>query len=73
MSHTKDAPKLTKKSSGLLKDWWSICVSNIFRGFNSMEGHKHLSRLFSDNLLAMLIGLMRFEAIIVNVWVNGDF
>ena len=27
VSHKNDSSNLTKKSSGLLKDWWSICLS----------------------------------------------
>ena len=42
-----------KKFSGLLKDWWSICLS-FFSCFISMEGLKRLSRLFSGNLPAIL-------------------
>ena len=30
MSHKNDSANLTKKSSGLLKDWWSICLSYFF-------------------------------------------
>ena len=43
-----------KKFSGLLKDWWSICLFYSFSCFNS-EGHKRLSRLFSGNLQAMFL------------------
>ena len=50
MSHKSDSPNLTKKSSGLLKDWWSICLSSLFL---FMERHKRLSRIFSGNLQAM--------------------
>ena len=30
VSHKNDSPNITKKSSGLLKDWWSICLSYFF-------------------------------------------
>ena len=37
MSHKNDSPNLTKNSSGLLKDWWSNCLSNFFSFFNSWK------------------------------------
>ena len=45
----------SEKSSGLLQDWWSICLSYFFSCFNSIEGHKRLLRLFSGNLSAMFV------------------
>ena len=50
-----DCPNLTKKSCGLLKDWWSIGLSYFFSCFNSLEGHKRLSRLFSGYLRAKFL------------------
>ena len=55
MSHKNDSPNLTKKSSDLLMDWWSICLSYFFSCFNSVDDHKHLSGLFSGNLPAMVM------------------
>ena len=57
MSHKNDSPNVTKKSSSLLKSWWSICLSYFVSCFNSMEGRKRLSRMFSGNLPAMLLVL----------------
>ena len=57
MSHKNDSPNLTKKSSGLLKDWSSICLSYFFSCLNSIEGHTRLSRLFSGNLLALFFSV----------------
>ena len=37
MCHKNDSPNLTKKSSDLLKDWWSICLSYFFSCFNSWK------------------------------------
>ena len=37
MSHKNDSPNLMKKSSGLLKDCWSICLSHFFSCFNSWK------------------------------------
>ena len=45
MFHKNDSPNQTQKSSGLLNDLWSICLSYFYICFNSVEGHKRLSRL----------------------------
>ena len=29
VSRKNDSPNLTEKCSGLLKDWWSICLSHV--------------------------------------------
>ena len=69
-----NSPNLTQKVLVvyLLKDWWSICLSYLFSGCSSMEGHKRLSRLFSDNLLAMLdiLAHLNFFVFFANF---GDF
>ena len=66
MSHKNDSPNLTQKCSGLLKDWWSICLSYFFNRFDSMGGHKRLWWLFSANMLAMFF-MLSFISFIVLV------
>ena len=53
VSHKIGSQNVHKNSSGLLKGWWSICLTYFFSCFSSMENHKLLSRLFSGNLPAM--------------------
>ena len=45
VSCKNDTPTLTQICSGLLKDWWTICLSHVL-----VVQWKATSRLFSGNL-----------------------
>ena len=53
MTHINESPNLTKSSSGLLKDCWSICLSDFFSCFNSWLSSGNLPTVY--NCKAMLL------------------
>ena len=62
MFHKNNSPNRTKKSSGLLKDWWSILLSCFFSCFNSWKATVAIFRQSAGYILGVLFfGNKSFE------------
>ena len=62
---------LTKKSSGLLKDWWSICLSCFYSCFNAWKAtsvysgyFQAICRLYSFHIDISYLGEVKLEILL---------